>query len=88
MTLKYEFSIQEVADKFVAVAKNPETETVESVFNLNETGALILKALQDGDDVPAIVNQLLSQYAVQAEEAESEVNAFIDMLTGNGLAER
>ena len=38
--------------------------------------------------IPAIVNQLLSQYAVQAEEAESEVNAFIDMLTGNGLAER
>ena len=73
---------------FLATATNPETETVESVFNLNETGALILKALQDGDDVPAIVNQLLSQYAVQPEEAENEVNAFIDMLTENGLAER
>lgn len=85
MKLNYEFSIQEVADKFVAVAKNPETETVEHVFNLNETGAIILKALQDGEDVPAIVNQLLSEYDIEAQEAEDEVNAFIDMLTENGL---
>lgn len=87
MKLKYEFSIQEVADKFVAVAKNTETETVEQVFNLNETGAVILKALQDGEDVPAIVDQLLSQYDIEAQEAEDEVKAFINMLTENGLTE-
>lgn len=80
MKLKYEFSIQEVADKFVAVAKNRETGTVESVFNLNETGALILKALQDGNDVPAIVGLLTSTYDVDASEAETEVKAFIDGL--------
>jgi hypothetical protein len=87
MKLNYEFSIQEVADKFVAVAKNTETETVEQVFNLNETGAIILKALQDGEDVPAIVEQLLSQYDIEAQEAEDEVKAFINMLTENGLTE-
>lgn len=87
MKLKYEFSIQEVADKFVAVAKNTETEKVEQVFNLNETGAIILKALQDGEDVPAIVDQLLSQYDIEAQEAEDEVKAFINMLTENGLTE-
>lgn len=87
MKLKYEFSIQEVADKFVAVAKNTETETVVQVFNLNETGAIILKALQDGEDVPAIVDQLLSQYDIEAQEAEDEVKAFINMLTENGLTE-
>ena len=76
MKLKYEFSIQEVADKFVAVAKN-----------LNETGAVILKALQDGEDVPAIVDQLLSQYDIEAQEAEDEVKAFINILTENGLTE-
>ena len=86
MKLNYEFSIQEIADKYVAVAKNTETQTVEKVFNLNRTGALILKALQDGDDVPAIVGLLLSQYDVQQPEAEAEVNAFIEMLVANGLA--
>jgi len=88
MKLNYEFSIQEVADKFVAVAKNTETETVEQVFNLNETGAMILKALQDGMDVPAIVSLLLSTYDVDPQEAEAEVNTFIDMLVSNALASK
>lgn len=86
MTLKYDFSIQEVADKFIAVAKNRETETVEKVFNLNETGALLLKALQDGKDVPAIADRLVAEYDIQPADAESEVQAFIDMLVRNGLA--
>ncbi len=87
MKLNYEFSIQEVADKFVAVAKNTETETVEQVFNLNESGAVILRALQEGKDVPAIVSLLLSQYDVEPQEAEDEVNAFVNMLKVNGLCE-
>lgn len=87
MKLRYEFSVQEVADMFVAIAKNRETRTVESVFNLNETSALILKALQDGNDVPAIVRQILSQYDVEPQEAEEEVNAFIHTLKEKGLAE-
>lgn len=88
MKLNYEFSIQEVTDKFVAVAKNRETETVEQVFNLNESGALILQALQDGQDAPAIVSLILSKYDAQPDEAEAEVTAFIDMLVENDLASR
>ena len=72
----------------MAVAKNRETETVEQVFNLNESGALILQALQDGQDVPAIVSLILSKYDAQPDEAEAEVTAFIDMLVENDLASR
>ena len=86
MKLKYDIAIQEVADKFVAVAKNGETEEVEKVFTLNETGVIILRALMDGADTPAIVSQLLAEYDVTPQEAEAEVNAFIDMLKENGIA--
>lgn len=85
MKLKYEFSVQEVADMFVAIAKNRETRTVESVFHLNETSALILKALQMGHDVPAIVEQILSQYDIEPQDAAEEVNAFIHLLKENGM---
>lgn len=87
MTLKHEYSIQEIADKYVAIAKNRETRTVEHVFNLNGTGALILKALQDGKDIPAIISQLMSEYDVRQEEAEKGVNAFVSMLIKKGLAQ-
>ena len=86
MKLKYDIAIQEVADKFVAVAKNGETEEVEKVFTLNETGVIILRALMEGADTPAIVSQLLAEYDVSPQEAETEVNAFIDMLKENGIA--
>ena len=86
MKLKFDFAIQEVADKFMAVAKNAETEEVEKVLNLNETGTIILRALQDGADTPAIVSQLLAEYDVSPQEAEAEVNNFIDMLKENGIA--
>ena len=87
MKLKYDIAIQEVADKFVAVAKNGETEEVGKVFTLNETGVIILRALMDGADTPAIVSQLLAEYDVSPQEAETEVNAFIDMLKENGIAQ-
>ena len=86
MKLKFDFIIQEVADKFMAVAKNGETEEVAKVLTLNETGAIILRALQDGTDTPAIVSQLLAEYDVSQQEAEAEVNNFIDMLKENGIA--
>ena len=86
MKLKYDIAIQEVADKFVAVAKNGKTEEVEKVFTLNETGVIILRALTDGADTSAIVSQLLTEYDVTPQEAETEVNAFIDMLKENGIA--
>ena len=87
MKLKYDIAIQEVADKFVAVAKNGKTEEVEKVFTLNETGVIILRALMDGADTSAIVSQLLAEYDVTPQEAEAEVNAFIDMLKENGIAQ-
>ena len=72
---------------FVAVGKNLETQTVEQVFNLNESGALILQALQEGKDVSDIVALLLSKYDVDQQEAADEVNAFVTMLKQNGWAE-
>ena len=86
MKLKFDIAIQEVADKFVAVARNGEMEDVEKVFTLNETGVIILRALIDGVDTAAIVSQLLAEYDVTPQEAEAEVNAFIDMLKENGIA--
>lgn len=86
MKLKYDIAIQEVANKFVAVARNRETEAVEKVFTLNETGVIILRGLTDGAGTAAIVSQLLEEYDVTPQEAEAEVNAFINMLTENGIA--
>ena len=68
------------------MAKNRETGSVELVFNLNETGAFLLKALQDGRDIPTIVDMLTAEYDIQPAYAQKEVQAFIDMLIRKGLS--
>lgn len=84
---KYEFSIQEIGNMFVAIVKNREKRAIEKIFNVNESGSLILKALQGDKDKSAIVNLLISEFDIQLEEAENEVDTFIDMLREKGLTE-
>ena len=55
------------------------------MFNLNETGALILQALQDGKDVTEIIDLLLAEYDINIQDAEKEVNTFVDTLKNNSL---
>jgi len=43
--------------------------------------------LMEDADTPAIVSQLLAEYDVTPQEAEAEVNAFIDMLKENNIAQ-
>ena len=87
MKLKYDFAIQEVADNFVAVGRDRKTGDVAKVLKLNETGAVILQGLLDGADTVAIVSRLLEEYDVEPQEAEREVNAFLDMLTESELVQ-
>ncbi len=84
---KYEISIQEVDNMFVAIVKNLRKQVVERIFNLNETGALMLKALLVDHDKSAIISLLMSEYTIHQQQAESEVSDFINMLNENGLME-
>jgi len=80
MELKYDFAIQEIADRFVAVARDKDTEEVKKVFRLNATGALILQDLQDGKNEEEIVADLTSKFTVEATQAKEEMVAFLEMV--------
>ena len=80
MELKYDFAIQEIADRFVAVARDKDTEKVKKVFRLNATGALILQDLQDGKNEEEIVADLTSKFTVEATQAKEEMVAFLEMV--------
>ncbi len=86
MKLNFDFAVQEVADMFVAVAKDRETGDPQKVFRLNETGATIIEALQEGSDEEAIVARLTREFNVDEATARKETAGFIQMLTDNGLA--
>ena len=80
MELKYDFVIQEIADRFVAVARDKDTEEVKKVFRLNATGALILQDLQDGKSEEEIVADMTSKFTVEEAQAKEEIDAFLEMV--------
>lgn len=78
--LNYNYIIQNVSDVFLAKAMNPETGKVEKVFRLNETGVVILEALQDGAGIEEITKRLTDGFDVDCETAKSQASAFIAKL--------
>ena len=78
--LNYDYTIIEMSDVFVAKAKDLETGEVKKVFRLNETGVIILEALQAGSDIDEIARRLTDGFDVDFETAKSEASAFIAKL--------
>ena len=78
--LNYNYTIQEVSDVFVALAKDIETDEVKKVVRLNDTGVLILEALRDGANIDEIAKRMTDAYDVDYATAKSGVEKFIAKL--------
>jgi 7-cyano-7-deazaguanine synthase len=78
--LNYDYDIQKVSDLYVAQAIDPETGEVKKAFRLNETGVIILEALQDGTDIDEIARRLTDGFDVDYETAKTQASAFIAKL--------
>ncbi|MFN7917542.1 MAG: PqqD family protein [Vicinamibacterales bacterium] len=57
----------------------------ESLFALNETGALVARRLIEGDDVDTIIADLARRYDAAAEAVAHDVRALVDALTARAL---
>lgn len=80
LKLNYEYTIMGVCDMFVANAMDPDTGEVKKTFRLNETGVIILEALQDGADIEEVTRRLTDGFDVDYETAKTQASAFIAKL--------
>lgn len=55
-------------------------------FGLDDIGVRIWKLLQDGSGLPAVRQQLLAEYEVDAGQLEQDINEFVRQLCEAGLA--
>jgi 7-cyano-7-deazaguanine synthase len=78
--LNYDYDIKKVSDMFLANVMNPETGEVKKTFRLNETGVIILEALQDGADIEEVTKRLTDGFDVDYETAKTQASAFIAKL--------
>lgn len=87
MKIKDDFILRKVADSYVVVPVNSMTIDFNGIINLNETGAFLFEILQKGADKQTLLKKLMSEYEVSADNAESDIDKFIQKLKDEDILE-
>ena len=87
MKLKENFVLRQVAGTWVVLPLAEETVNFTGMLKLNESGVILWRALEKGGDRGALVTALTAEYAVSPQQAETDVDVFLDKLLQIGCVE-
>ena len=88
MKIKNGFILRDVGGKTFVVAVGERSREFKGMITLNETGKLIWQTLEKGATGEEVVNAILAEYECDDKAlVESDVNAFIAKLEGDGILE-
>lgn len=85
MKMKGDFMLRQVAKTWVVLPLGQSTLDLNGMLTLNESGAILWKALEQGGDRAAMVRALRSEYDVSPEQAEADVERFLAKLAAAGV---
>lgn len=86
MKLKTDFALRQVAGTWVVLPLSGAVD-FRSMLKLNETGALLWKALEQGGDREALADALCAAYIVDRKQALADVEDFLGKLNKLGCLE-
>ena len=87
MKLKSDFALRQVADTWVVLPLREESVNFNGMLTLNEAGALLWQALEQGSDREALAEVLLKEYEVERQQALTDVDEFLEKLQNVGCVE-
>lgn len=86
MKLKKGFVLRDIAGETVVLPSGDDLD-LSIMISLNETAKFLWEYLEQGADHHALVEALLTEYAVDREQAEASVSRFVAKLNENGFLE-
>ena len=87
MKINRNFVLRQLADTWVVLPMADKTVNFNGMITLNESGALLWKALEAGADADALVKTFMSEYVVSEQQARADVEEFIRKLRAVGCLE-
>ena len=87
MKLKENFALRQLADTWVILPLTKDSLDFNGMLTLNESGALLWKALEQGADREKLADVLLAEYIVSREEALADADEFLRKLADAGCLE-
>lgn len=88
MKLKEGFVLRQVAGSWIVLPVGAASVDFNGMVSLNETGAQLWKALENGGDRAALADVLTAEYEVERTEAERHVEEFLETLQKVGCIEQ
>ena len=80
MKINENFVLRQIADTWVVLPLGDATLDFNGMMTLNETGSFLWSILEKGCEQDELVNALLDEYDVTREQAEADVNEFLNKL--------
>ena len=74
--MKYHVDIAELADHFVVVMKEKDTQKVKKAFTLNRLGTDILRAYMEDKPQAELAPMLANRYNASIERIQQEISRF------------
>lgn len=87
MKIKADFVLREVADQYVVLPIGQVSVDFNGMLTLNESGALLWRALENGGDRESLADALIGEYDIDREAALADADEFIASLTKIGCIE-
>ena len=87
MNIKKNYVLRKVANTWIVLPLGEEAVNFGGMLTLNDSGAMLWKALKQGGDRDALVSALTQEYEVSYEEACTDVDAFLEKLIQAGCME-
>lgn len=86
MKLKYDFVVNKVADKTIAVAVGGNAADFNGFVKLNDTAAFMFNLMDKDTAVETMVSALKKEYPnATEEEVQEALDSFLEQLKENGL---
>ena len=87
MKLKQDFVLRQVADTWVVLPVGQTSVDFNGMITLNESGALLWNALEQGGGAEELADALCAEYEVDRATALADANEFLDKLDKAGCLE-
>ena len=87
MKLVEGFCIRKILDETVIIPTGKAAHCLSGLISVNETGEFLFELLQTEQTMERLAAALLSEFEVEKETAEADVEAFVKVLIENGMLE-
>jgi len=78
---------RKIGDEYILVPIAASVADVESIFNLNETGAAIWSKIDGKKNLREIIREIQEEYEAEGQQLEMDVVEFVNEMMGAKLIE-